>query len=162
MKRLVVLVVFAVVAVMVRADCAMAETKGSDGMVTPVQGEQAIQGKGVDAPSMEQVLLNPRGFDMEWSCGGHSGHSRVFFLRKDEKIIAEIRVIDIETVDINNPVNFGAESCTTFQELRDNGIIFFGCSSASWNIPLAYDPGNKKTPFKGSGGDCPKIELNTW
>jgi hypothetical protein len=139
MKRLVVLVVFALVAVMVQVDCAMAE----------------------DAPSMEQVLLNLKGFTMDWSCGGNTGHSRVFFLRKDEKIIAEIRVIDIENVDINNPVNFGAESCTTFQELRDNGIIFFGCPSATWNIPLAYDPGNKKTPFKGSGENC-KIELNTW
>ena len=139
MKRLVVLVVLAVIAVMVQVDCAMAE----------------------DAPSMEQVLLNPQGFTMDWSCGGNTGHSRVFFLRKDEKIIAEIRVIEIENVDINNPVNFGAESCTTFQELRDNGIIFFGCTSATWNIPLAYDPGNKKTPFKGSGENC-TIELSPW
>ena len=139
MKRLVVLVVLAVIAVMVQVDCAMAE----------------------DAPSMEQVLLNPQGFTMDWSCGGNTGHSRVFFLRKDEKIIAEIRVIEIENVDINNPVNFGAESCTTFQELRDNGIIFFGCTSATWNIHLAYDPGNKKTPFKGSGENC-KIELSPW
>jgi len=139
MKRLVVLVVLAVIAVMVQVDCAMAE----------------------NAPSMEQVLLNPQGFTMDWSCGGNTGHSRVFFLRKDEKIIAEIRVIEIENVDINNPVNFGAESCTTFQELRDNGIIFFGCTSATWNIPLAYDPGNKKTPFKGSGENC-KIELSPW
>ena len=162
MKRLVVLVVIAVVAVMVQVDCAMAETKRSEGMVTPVKEDQTIKGKGVDAPSMEQVLLNPQGFNMEWSCGGKIGHSRVFFLRKDEKIYAEIRVIDIETVDINNPVNFGAESCTTFQELRENGIIFFGCTSASWNIPLAYDPGDKKTPFKGSGVDCPKIELSSW
>jgi len=139
MKRLVVLVVLAVIVVMVQVDCAMAE----------------------DAPSMEQVLLNPQGFTMDWSCGGNTGHSRVFFLRKDEKIIAEIRVIEIENVDINNPVNFGAESCTTFQELRDNGIIFFGCTSATWNIHLAYDPGNKKTPFKGSGENC-KIELSPW
>ena len=139
MKRLMVLVVLAVIAVMVQVDCAMAE----------------------DAPSMERVLLNPQGFTMDWSCGGNTGHSRVFFLRKDEKIIAEIRVIDIDSVDINNPVNFGAESCTTFQELRDNGIIFFGCTSATWNIPLAYDPGNKKTPFKGSGENC-KIELSPW
>ena len=139
MKRLVVLVVFAMVGVMVQVDCALAE----------------------DAPSMEQVLLNPQGFTMDWSCGGNTGHSRVFFLRKDEKIIAEIRVIEIENVDINNPVNFGAESCTTFQELRDNGIIFFGCTSATWNIHLAYDPGNKKTPFKGSGENC-KIELSPW
>ena len=139
MKRLVMLVVLAVIVVMAQVDCAMAE----------------------DAPSMEQVLLNPQGFTMDWSCGGNTGHSRVLFLRKDEKIIAEIRVIDIENVDINNPVNFGAESCTTFQELRDNGIIFFGCTSATWNIPLAFDPRNKKTPFKGSGENC-KIELSPW
>jgi hypothetical protein len=147
MKRLVLLVVFAVVAVMVQVDCTMAETK-------------AVMGQGVNTPSMEQVLLNSKGFDMDWNCGGKSGHSRVFFLRKDEKISADIRVIEIDSVDINNPVNFGAESCTTFQELRENGIVFFGCTSAFWNIPLAYDPGNKKTPFKGSGENCPKIELS--
>ena len=162
MKRLVLFVVFAVVAVMVQVVCAMAETKGPGGMVPPVKEDQTIKGKGVDAPSMEQVLLNPKGFDMEWVCDGKSGHSRVFFLRKDEKILAEIRVIEIDAVDTNNPVNFGAESCTTFQELRDNGIVFFGCTSATWNTPLAYDPGNKKTPFKGSGANCPKIELSTW
>jgi hypothetical protein len=160
MKRLVVLVVFAVVALMVRVDCAMAETKRSDEMVTPAKEDQTIKSQGMDAPSMQQVLLNPRGFDMDWSCGGKSGHSRVFFLREDEKIVADIRVVDIEDVDINNPINFGAESCTSYVELRDSGIIFFGCRSDSWNIPLAYDPGNKKTPFKGSGVNCPRIELS--
>jgi len=161
MKRLAVLVVLAVVGAMVQVDCALAETKGPEGMVTPVKEDQAIKGKGVDATSMEQVLLNPQGFNMEWSCGGKTGHSRVFFLRKEEKIIAEIRVIDIDAVDINKPENFGAESCTTFQELRDNGIVFFGCTSASWNIPLAYYPG-EKTPFSGSGVDCPRIALSSW
>lgn len=160
MKRLVVLVAFVVVAVMVRVDCAMAETKGSDGMVTPVKEDQTIKGQGVDAPSMEQVLLNPKGFDMDWACGGKSGHSRVFFLREGGKIVADIRVVDIEDVDINNPINFGAESCTSYAELRDRGIIFYGCTAASWNIPLAYDPGNKKTPFMGSGVNCPRIELS--
>lgn len=159
MKRFVVLVVFAVVAVTVQFDRALAEAKGAEGKTTAVR---TIKGQEVESPSMEQVLLNPRGFDMDWSCGGKSGHSKVFFIRKDEKIVAEIRVVDIDTVDINNPVNFGAESCSTFQELRDNGIVFFGCTSASWNIPLAYDPENKKTPFKGSGENCPKIQLNTW
>ena len=154
MKRLVVLVVLVVVAVMVQVNCAMAETKGSEGMV------QAIKGQGVDAPSMEQVLLNPKGFIMAWTCGGKSGHSRVFFLREGEKIAAEIRVVDIENVDINNPINFGAESCTTNAKLTDKGIIFNGCSKASWGIPLAYDPGNKETPFKGSGVNCQKIELS--
>ena len=160
MKRLVVLVVFALVAVMVQVNCAMAETKGSDGMVTPVQGDQTIQGKGVDAPSMEQVLLNPKGFDMVWTCGGKSGQSRVFFLREGEAISAQIVVVDIENVDVNNPINFGAESCTTNAKLTDKGIIFNGCSAASWDIPLAYDPGNKETPFKGSGVNCQKIELS--
>ena len=42
-----------------------------------------------------------------------------------------------------------------------NGIIFNGCSSTtSRDTPLAYDPGNKKTPFKGSGVNCPRIELS--
>jgi hypothetical protein len=40
-----------------------------------------------------------------------------------------------------------------------NGINIKGCGSASRDIPLAYDPGNKKTPFKGSGVNCPRIEL---
>ena len=158
MKRLMVLIVFAVVAVMVQVDCAMAEAKRSEGLVAAVKEGQTVTGQGVDAPSMKQVLLNPKGFDMDWSCGGKSGRSRVFFL-EDGKIIAEIRVVDIESVDINNPVNFGAESCTSYAKLTDSGIIFNGCSSASWDIPLAYDPGNKKTPFKGSGLNCPRIEL---
>ena len=162
MKRLVLLVVVAVVTGMLQVDCARAETKGPEGKVTPVKETQTIRGKGVAATSMEQVLLNPQGFSMEWMCGDKSGHSRVFFLRKDEKIIAEIRVIDIDTVDINNPVNFGAESCTTFQELRDDGIVFFGCTSASWNIPLAYNPEDKKVPFSGSSVDCPRIALTPW
>ena len=38
-----------------------------------------------------------------------------------------------------------------------NGIIFKGCSSASRDIPLNYDPGNKKTPLKGSGVNCPRL-----
>jgi hypothetical protein len=138
MKRLVVLVVFAVVAVMVQADCAMAE----------------------DAPSMKQVLLNPKGFDMDWSCGGKSGRSIVFFREDGKKIIADINVVDVKDVDINNPINYGLESCTTDAKLTDNGIIFNGCSSASRVIPLAYDQGNKKTPFKGSGVNCPRIELS--
>lgn len=162
MKRFAVLVVFVLVAVMAQFDCAMAETNGPEGKITPAKEDPAMKGKAAGGLSMEQVLLNPKGFDMDWSCGGKSGHSKVYFFRKDEKIVAEIRVVDIDTVDINNPVNFGAESCTTFQELRDNGIIFFGCTSASWNIPLAYDPENGKTPFKGSGENCPKIQLNTW
>jgi hypothetical protein len=41
-----------------------------------------------------------------------------------------------------------------------NGIIFNGCSSASRDIPLAYDPGSKKTTSKGSGVNCPRIELS--
>ena len=141
MKRLVVsavFAVFAVFAVMVQVDSAMA----------------------VDAASMEQVLLNPRGFDVDWTCGGKSGHSRVIFLREAEKIVAEIRVVDIENADINNPINYGAESCTSYAKLTDSGIIFYGCSSASWDIPLTYDPGNKEIPFKGSGPNCSKIALS--
>lgn len=146
MKRLVVLVVFAVVAVIVQVDCAMAETKGSD------------------SRSMKQVLLNRKGFDLVWSCGGKSGHSRVFFLEGEkletEKLVAEIRVVDIENVDVNNPINFGAESCTSYTKLTESGIIFYGCSAATWDIPLAYDPGDKTTPFKGSGANCQSIALS--
>jgi len=160
MKRLLLLVVFVLVAVMVQADCAMAETKDSVGMVTPVKEDQTSRSQGVEAPSMKQVLLNPRGFDMDWSCGGKTGHSRVFFLENGETIVAEIRVVDIDNVDINNPINFGSESCTSYSKLTDTGIIFFGCRSVSWDIPLAYDPGNRKTPFKGGGVDCQRIALS--
>jgi hypothetical protein len=160
MKRLALLVVLAVVAVLVQIDCAMAETKGSGGMVTSAKEDQTALGQGVNAPSMQQVLFNPRGFDMDWSCGGKSGHSRVFFLQEGEKIVTEIRVVDIENVDINNPINFGAESCTSYAKWSNSGIVFYGCRSASWDVPLAYDPGNKKTPFKGSGVDCPSIALS--
>lgn len=125
-------------------------------------GVTAGTGHGVEAPSIKQVLLNPHGFNMVWSCGAKSGHSRVFFLEKNENIVAEIRVIDIENDDINNPINFGAESCTSYAKLTDKGIIFYGCSSASWDIPLAYDAVDKNTPFKGSGRDCTKIALSPW
>lgn len=125
-------------------------------------GVAAGAGQGVEAPSMKQVLLNPKGFNMEWSCGTKTGHSRVFFLEKNESIVAEIRVIDIENVDINNPVNFGPESCTSYAKLTDNGIIFYGCSSVSWDIPLAYDPVDKSTPFKGGGPNCKRIALSLW
>jgi hypothetical protein len=144
MKRFMVLVVFSMVGVMVQVGCATAETKG----------------QGVDAPSIRQALLNPKGFDMDWLCGGKSGHSVVYFREDGEKIVAEIRVVDIENVDINNPINFGAESCTSYTKLTDRGIIFYGCSSDSWDIPLAYDPENKKTPFKGSGVNCQRIGLS--
>ena len=134
------LVVFAVIAVMVQVGCATAETYAS--------------------ASMKQELLHPKGFDMIWSCGGRSGWSRVFFQEDNEKIVADIAVVDIEDVDINKPENFGPERCTTEAKLTDNGVIFHGCSSAGRDVSLAYDPGNKLTPFKGSGPDCPRIELN--
>jgi len=41
-----------------------------------------------------------------------------------------------------------------------NGINFNGCSSYSRDIPLSCDPGNKKTPSKGSGVNCPRIEFS--
>jgi hypothetical protein len=159
-KRLVALVVFAVVAVVVRVDCSIAETKRSEGMVTPVKEDQAIKGQGVNAPSVKQALLNSRGFDMDWSCGDKSGRSIVFFLEDDKMIVADIQVVDIQKVDINDPRYYGLERCTTNAKLTDNGIIFNGCSFASRNIPLAYDPGNVKTPFKGSGENCSRIELS--
>lgn len=145
MKRLAALVVFAVVSVTMQTDFATAEPKKS---------EKA------DAPTMKEVLFNPKGFDMAWVCGGKSGHSRVFFIREGETIVSEIRVVDIENVDINNPINFGAESCTSYAKLADGGIIFYGCRSDSWDIPLTYDPGNRSTPFKGSGVNCSSIALS--
>jgi hypothetical protein len=159
MKRLVVLVVFAVVAVMVQVDCAMAETKRPEGLVTPAKEDQTSKGQGIDAPSMKLVLLHGKGFDMDWFCGGKSGRSVVFFREDGEKIVADISVVDIIDVDINNPIHYGSENCTTEAKLTDNGIIFNGCSPASRDIPLAYDPANPKTPFKGSGANCSMIEL---
>jgi hypothetical protein len=144
MKRLVVLVVFAVVGVMVQVDCAMAQTKGQE----------------VDAPSMKQVLLNPKGFDMNYSCQSRSGWSRVFFQDDGKKIVADITVVNIKNVDINKPENFLLESCTGDAQLIAGGVMFTGCSDESRNVFLAYDPGNKKTPFRGSGRDCPSIELS--
>ncbi len=125
-------------------------------------GVIAGTGHAVEAPSIKQALLIPKGFDLEWLCGARSGHSRVIFLEEEEKIIAEIRVIDIENVDINNPVNFGAESCSSYAKLTDKGIIFYGCNPVMWDIPLAYDPGDTNTPFKGSGRECAKISLIPW
>lgn len=119
-------------------------------------------GQGAESISMKQVLLNPRGFNMEWSCGNKSGHSRVFFLEESGNIVTEIRVLDIENVDVNNPINFGEESCNSYAKLTDKGIIFYGCRSTAWDIPLTYYPGDEKTPFKGSGTDCNKIALSPW
>jgi len=161
MKRLVVLVVFAVVAVMVLVGFATAETKGSEEKMSQINKDQTIKGQVTYASSsMKQALLDPKGFDMFWSCGGRSGWSRVFFREDGMKIVADITVVEVEDVDINKSENFGPERCTTDAKLTDNGVIFSGCSSASRDIPLAYDPGNTITPFKGSGPDCPRIELS--
>jgi len=144
MKRLVALGVFAVVGVMVQVDCAMAQTKGQT----------------VDTQSMTQVLLNPKGFDMIYSCQSRSGWSRVFFQDDGKKIVADITVANIKNVDTNKPENFMLESCTGSAQLMSDGVMFTGCSDESRNIFLAYDTGNKKTPFRGSGRDCPSIELS--
>jgi len=160
MKRLVLVVVIAVVAVMVQVDCAMAETKRPEGMATPVKEDKTNKGQGVDASSMKQVLLNPKGFDMNYSCQSRSGWSRVFFQNDGKKIVADITVVDIHNVDTNKSENFMLESCTGGAQLMADGVMFTGCSDESRNIFLAYDPGNKKTPFRGSGRDCPSIELS--
>lgn len=161
MKRLVGLVVFAVVAVMVVFGFASAETKGPEEKISQVKEDQTHKGQGTYASaSMKQDLLHPNGFDMIWSYGGRSGWSRVFFRDDGEKIVADIKVVDIENVDINQQEFYTSESCTGNAKLTDNGVIFDGCSNASRDILLAYDPGNKLTPFKGSGPDCPRIELS--
>lgn len=110
---------------------------------------------------MKEDLLNPRGFDMLWSCGGRTGWSRVFFRADETKIVADIEGFDIENVDINKPENFGPESCTADEQLADNGIIFNGCGPAIRGILLAYNPENRLTPFKGGGASCARIELNS-
>ena len=161
MKRLVVLVGFAVIAVMVQVNCAIAETKGAEEKITQTKEDQTIKSQETySSVSMKQALLDPKGFDMNWTCGGRSGWSRVFFKEDDKKIVADIVVVEVENVDINRPENFAPERCTTENKLTDNGLIFNGCSSAMHNIPLAYRPESKIVVFKGSGPDCPKVELS--
>lgn len=161
MKRLVVPVVSVAVAVMVLVGFAMGETKGSEEKISQIKEDQTSKGQETYASaSMKEALLDPKGFDMNWYCGGRSGWSRVFFREDDRKIVADIAAVEIENVDINRPEYYGPERCTTEAKLTDKGVIFTGCSSAMRDIPLAYDPGNKITPFKGSGPDCPRIELS--
>ena len=161
MKRLVVLVGFAVIAVMVRVDCAIAETKGAEEKITQTKEDQTkkIQ-ETLRSVSMKQALLDPKGLDMHWTCGGRSGWSRVSFKEDDKKIVADITVVEVENIDINRPENFGPERCTTENKLTETGLIFNGCSPAMHDIPLAYTPESKIIVFKASGPDCPKVELS--
>lgn len=92
----------------------------------------------------------------------HNRPFQSFSLEKNKSIVAEIRVIDIENLDINDPINFGTESCTSYAKLTDKGIVFYGWSSVSRDIPLAYDPGDRSTPFKGGGPNCTRIALRLW
>ena len=52
---LVVLVVLTVIAVIAEVYCSMAETRRSEGMVTPVKVDQAIKGQGAEVPLKKQV-----------------------------------------------------------------------------------------------------------
>lgn len=160
MKQLAVLVVFTVIAVMTQVDGSMAETKSPGETVTAAKADQTIKGQGVDAASIRQALLNPKGFDMDYSCLSRSGHSRVFFREDGQKIVTDISVVDIKNVDINKTGNFELESCTNNAQLTEGGVMFNGCSDESRNVFLAYDPGDRKASFKGSGRDCAKIELS--
>ena len=132
MKRLGVLVVFAMVAVTVPVDA------------DEVQAEDT-------SPPMKQVLLNPNGFDMAWTCNASygasiDGRSHIVFRQDGNTVIVEI--------DSNM---YGR--CNSQAALTDNTVMFDGCHIASHNTTLSYDPGNKKTPFKGTGWDCPRVEL---
>jgi hypothetical protein len=133
MKRLVVLTVFAVVAVMVPVGA------------NKVQAEDA-------SPPMRQVLLSPKGFDMDWTCNASygasiDGRSRIVFRQDGDRIAVEI-----------NSYMYG--HCNSFAALTDNTVMFDGCHIASHYTTLSYDPGNKKTPFKGKGWGCPRVELS--
>jgi hypothetical protein len=133
MKQLGVMVVFAMVAAIV-----------------PV-GADAVQAADT-SPPMKQVLLNPKGFDMTWTCNASygatiDGRSHIVF-RQDGDTIA---------VEINSYMHGG---CNSQAVLTDNTVMFDGCHIASHYTTLSYDPGNKKTPFKGTGWDCPRVELS--
>jgi len=152
MKRFVLMIVFAAVGVMVLVSCATVEPKKSEEKISPIKQDQAITVQGADASSsMKQVLLNPKGFYMNWTCHGNSGISRIVFREDGNKIV----------VDIDNSRTSGVLRCTSDAKLTDNGVIFNGCNVGSRDIPLTYDPGNKETPFKGSkGGVCSSVELS--
>jgi hypothetical protein len=152
MKRFVLLIVFAMAGMMVLVSCATMEPKKSEEKISPVKQAQANTVQGADASSsMKQVLLNPKGFYMRWTCHGNSGISTVVFREDANDLVA---VID-------NSRNSRLLSCTSDAKFTDNGIIFNGCNVGSRDIPLTYDPGNKETPFKGSkGGACSSVELS--
>jgi hypothetical protein len=83
MKRLVVLVVFAVVALMVRVDCAMAETKRSDEMVTPAKGGAGVLSRPfhLTAVVCTGFAVSP-GFEMPQrlhDCNGNWDHLNLIF-----------------------------------------------------------------------------------
>ena len=133
MKQLGAMVVFAMVAVMV-----------------PV-GANEVQAADT-SPPMKQVLLNPKGFDMTWTCIASygatvDGRSHIVF-RQDGNTIA---------VEINSYTHGG---CNSQAVLTDNTVMFDGCHIASHYTILSYDTGNKITPFKGTGWDCPRVELS--
>ncbi len=133
MMRLVVLTLFAVVAVVVPVNA------------DKVQAESA-------SPPMKQVLLSPKGFDMGWTCNTNygasiDGRSHIVFRQEDDRIAVEI-----------NSYMYGR--CNSFAALTDNMVMFDGCHIASHYTTLSYDPGNRKTPFQGKGWDCPRVELS--
>lgn len=160
MKKLVLIFALAVVAAMVQSEFAVAETKEAGGMGASAKKDPTGNVQGVDAPSIKQALLMPRGFDMRYSCHTRAGWSRVFFRDDGSRIAADITVVDIKNVDINRSENFALESCTGEAQLTAGGIMFTGCSDEIRNIFMAYDPGNKGASFKGSGRDCPSIALS--
>ena len=133
MRRLVVLVAFAVVAMMV-----------------PV-GANKVQAEDT-SPSMKQVLLSPKGFDMDWTCttrglSSLDGRSHVVFREDGIKIAVKIN-------------SNQSRDCTTDAKLTDNVVVFDGCDITTHDITLSYDPGNKKIPFKGRAFGCSRVVLS--
>lgn len=160
MKRLTVLAVSVVIAAMAQAGGVTAETRSAAGKATAGKADQDVKGQGMDAASIRHALLNPNGFDMNYSCLGRSGHSRVIFREDGQNFVADISVIDIKNVDMSKSENFELETCTSNAQLSEGGVMFSGCSDESHNIFLAFEQGNKKTAFMGHGRDCPMVELS--
>ena len=134
MRRLARVIAAVAVTVLALAGCATVETKKTEGKTTQGQEEQTAKTQATDASSsMKQVMLNPKGFNMDWNCRGMLGRSSVVFRDVGSKI-----VVDIDS--------YGMGGCTTDVKITDNGILFDGCRER--DFVLTYDPGNP-IPFKG-------------
>jgi hypothetical protein len=107
--------------------------------VASVHAQQGGQNGLTSPPTLRQALLNPNGFNVDWSCRSSTGRSFVTFREESGKII----------VDINN---FARGSCKSEAKLTDSGAIWDGCREAG--IAMSFDANNKEIPFKGQGPSC--------